>query len=312
MTGGGPDPLEDLLGLEASEARAALEAMGLRVRQVEADPSPPRPEAAGERRAVRIRRTGEGECELMTAQRAQPSPSAARGPVHVAIIMDGNGRWARQHGLPRALGHRAGVRALRPVVRACPDLGIKVLTVYGFSTENWSRPPMEVTALMHLLVEFLRREVEELHRQGVRLMTIGDRSALPEEAREELGRAIERTAGNERLTLCLALSYGGRDEMVRAIRRLARRVRAGELEPEAIGEAEVTQALDTAGLPDPDLIIRCSGEQRISNFLLWQCAYAEFWAPDVYWPDFTPEHLRRAVETFAQRERRFGGLRTDG
>ena len=232
-----------------------------------------------------------------------------RLPRHVAIIMDGNGRWARQRGLPRLAGHRAGVESLREIVRACADWGIGILTVYAFSTENWKRPHEEVEGLMNLLVEYLRRELAELQQEGVQIRAIGRLEELPQRAREELAQAIKKTAGNKRLILNLALNYGGRRELVDACRQIAARVARGELEPEAIDEGVINDALYTAGLPDPDLLIRPSGELRVSNFLLWQLAYTEFWITNTYWPDFRREDLRQALLDYQKRERRFGGLK---
>ncbi|OIQ58900.1 ditrans,polycis-undecaprenyl-diphosphate synthase [Moorella thermoacetica] len=232
-----------------------------------------------------------------------------RLPRHLAIIMDGNGRWARSRGLPRLAGHRAGVESLRDIVRACVDWGIGILTVYAFSTENWKRPHEEVEGLMNLLVEYLRRELAELQREGVQVRAIGRLESLPQQAREELERARKETAANTRLILNLALNYGGRSELVDACRRIATLVARGELEPQEIDEEVINNSLYTAGLPDPDLLIRPSGELRVSNFLLWQLAYTEFWVTDIYWPDFRREDLRRALLDYQQRERRFGGLK---
>ncbi|WP_406678690.1 isoprenyl transferase [Moorella sp. ACPs] len=230
-------------------------------------------------------------------------------PRHVAIIMDGNGRWARKRGLPRVAGHRAGVESLRDIVRACVDWGIAILTVYAFSTENWKRPREEVEALMNLLVEYMRRELPELKKEGVQVRAIGRLEALPLAARQELARARRETAGNSRLILNLALNYGGRAELVDACRHIARQVLAGKLRPEDIDEDALKGALYTGDLPDPDLLIRPSGEMRLSNFLLWQLAYTELWFADVYWPDFRRENLRQALLAYQQRERRFGGLK---
>jgi undecaprenyl diphosphate synthase len=227
---------------------------------------------------------------------------------HLAIIMDGNGRWATRRGLPRAAGHRAGIEALRRVVRACPDLGIEVLTVYAFSTENWRRPAAEVDALMQLLVEFLGSETAELKSQGVRIATIGEVTALPRPSQEALRRSLQETASERRLILNLALNYGGRHEIVRAARKLAERVQARQLDPGAITEEVFASALDTAGLPEPDLLIRASGEHRLSNFLLWQLAYTEMWVTPTLWPDFDVNHLTEALEAYRHRDRRYGGL----
>jgi undecaprenyl diphosphate synthase len=224
--------------------------------------------------------------------------------------MDGNGRWARQRGLPRMAGHRAGVESLRDIVRACSEWGIGILTVYAFSTENWKRPQEEVAALMNLLVEYMRRELRELQQEGVQVRAIGRLEGLPGEAQAELRRARQETAANNRLILNLALNYGGRAELVDACRKIACQVASGALRPEAIDEAVLNAALYTAGLPDPELLIRPSGEMRLSNFLLWQLAYTELWVTDVYWPDFRREHLRQALLAYQRRDRRFGGVKT--
>lgn len=236
------------------------------------------------------------------------NPGSVARVRHVAIIMDGNGRWAKLRALPRAAGHRAGIEALRRVVKAAPTLGIEVLTVYAFSTENWRRPHEEVSALMSLLVEFLGQETPELKAEGVSIRAIGDVSGLPEAARVALHRSIADTADQHRLILNLALNYGGRSEIVRAARKLAEMVQKGALSPTAIDESGFASALDTAGLPDPDLLIRASGEERLSNFLLWQSAYTELWITPTLWPDFDRSDLEAALEAFAGRRRRYGGL----
>ncbi|WP_217267391.1 isoprenyl transferase [Thermanaeromonas sp. C210] len=240
-------------------------------------------------------------------QKAEPLPE--RLPRHVAIIMDGNGRWALRRGLPRAAGHRAGVEALREVVKACLEWGIQILTVYAFSTENWKRPRSEVEALMNLLVEYLEREVRELHEQGVQIRAIGRLHELPPEARQKLQQAMQTTAGNGRLVLNLALNYGGRAELVDACAALVKDVEAGKLRAEEVREDTLERYLYTAGLPDPDLLIRAAGEMRLSNFLLWQAAYTELWVTSTLWPDFRREDLLAALEDYARRERRFGGLK---
>ncbi|MET3790254.1 isoprenyl transferase [Aquamicrobium terrae] len=232
-------------------------------------------------------------------------------PAHVAIIMDGNGRWAKARGLPRVAGHRAGVEALRNVVRAAPDLGINVLTVYAFSSENWSRPKSEVSDLMGLLKLFIRRDLAELHRHGVRVRVIGDRESLQPDIRGLLEEAETLTVDNGGLTLVIAFNYGSRDEIVRAARKLAEAALRGEILPHHIEAENVAGALDTAGIPDPDLVIRTSGELRLSNFLLWQAAYSELVFVPCYWPDFSREHLADALRDFAGRERRFGGLSSE-
>lgn len=233
-----------------------------------------------------------------------PTPG---GPRHVAIIMDGNGRWAKARRLPRLAGHRAGVEAVRRVVKAAPELGIDTLTLYAFSSENWRRPPEEVSDLMGLLLQHIRSELEELDEAGVRLGFIGEWRALRPDIVTELERARFRTAGNRRLNLVVALNYGAQDELVRAVRRLAAEAAAGARDPAAISAADIEAALDTAAFAPVDLIIRSSGEVRLSNFLLWQAAYAELWFTPVLWPDFDAAVLRQATEAFARRERRFGG-----
>lgn len=230
-------------------------------------------------------------------------------PRHVAIIMDGNGRWARQRGLYRVLGHRAGVKALKPIVKEAVRLGIEVLTVYAFSTENWQRPQSEVDALMGLLVEFLRRETRELQAEGVELRTIGNIDQLPAPARRALEEAQAQTQGAGRMILNLALNYGGRDEVVRAVNRwLGQQRSVGDGSPGVLTPENLADYLDTAGLPDPDLLIRSSGELRLSNFLLWQLAYAEIYVTETLWPDFSPDELRRAIDVYQRRHRRFGGI----
>jgi len=227
-------------------------------------------------------------------------------PRHIAIIMDGNGRGAKQHAMGRIAGHKKGAEAVRATVRACREIGIPVLTLYAFSTENWLRPAREVKALMRLLEEYLRLEIQEMMDNGIRLTTIGDREALKEPIRSVLRETIARTARNGEMTLNLALSYGGRDEIVGAVRSLVKDVQKGVLAEPDITQDSFSRYLDTVGLPDPDLLIRTSGEYRISNFLLWQCAYAEFYFTDVLWPDFNREELFRAIAEYQRRERRFG------
>ncbi len=223
-------------------------------------------------------------------------------PRHVAIIMDGNGRWAKARHLPRVAGHRAGVEAVRRVVEAAPDLGIEVLTLYAFSSENWKRPADEVGDLMGLLRHYIRSEIDELHRNGIRLIFIGNYKALKPDLVTLLETSAERTRDNSRMTLAIALNYGGQDEIVRAARACA-----AELPADQIDAAALEARLDTAGLPAPDLVVRTSGEQRLSNFLLWQAAYAEFVVTDRLWPDFDRAALTETVAEFSQRERRFGG-----
>jgi len=230
----------------------------------------------------------------------------AKIPVHVAIIMDGNGRWARSRGLPRLAGHRAGVENLRRIIQACVEFGIGYLTVYAFSTENWTRPPDEVQGLMRIFEDVLDRELQELYDQGVQLRHIGRLEKLSPSFKEKVLRAIERTRDNSRLVLNIAFNYGGRDEIVYAIQQIL----AEGVKPEEVDEEMVCSHLFTAGTPDPDLIIRTSGEVRGSNFLLWQGSYAEWYFPAVYWPDFDKEQLRLALEEFNRRDRRYGKVRT--
>lgn len=227
-------------------------------------------------------------------------------PAHVAIIMDGNGRWAKARGLPRTAGHKRGAEAVRRTVECARELGISYLTLYAFSSENWKRPQGEVTDLMGLLRLYLRNEVKTLHKNGIRLKIIGDRSRLGPDIVSLIEESEEKTAANAAMTLVLALSYGGRQEIVEAARRLAADVAEGRLSPAEVDEAALSGRLFTAGMPDPDLIIRTSGEQRISNFLLWQCAYAELAFLDVLWPDFGRDDLIAAIRDFHGRERRFG------
>ncbi|KPL18259.1 MAG: UDP pyrophosphate synthase [candidate division Zixibacteria bacterium SM23_81] len=228
-------------------------------------------------------------------------------PRHIAIIMDGNGRWAMQRGLPRIAGHREGINSVREVVRAAGELGIDVMTLYVFSAENWRRPKREIGALMKLLGETTRREIEDLMKNQVRLAVIGRLEELAPAARRVLTKAVARTERNTGLLLNLAINYGGRDELLDAIRVLAKEVQAGQMSPEAIDEDLFGKYLYTGGLPDPDLLIRTSGEMRVSNFLLWQIAYTEIYVTDVLWPDFRREHLYRAILDYQNRERRFGG-----
>jgi undecaprenyl diphosphate synthase len=227
-------------------------------------------------------------------------------PAHVAIIMDGNGRWAEERGLSRLQGHKQGAVTVREITTACRERGVKFLTLYSFSTENWSRPPDEVDGLMDLLREYLRDELPTLKKNGVRLATIGDIDRLPLIVRTGLELTKQTTANETGMQLTLALSYGSRDEIVDAVRSIARDVRAGRIDVGQVDQALVASRLQTAGLPDPDLVIRTSGEQRISNFLLWQLAYAELWFTDVAWPDFARSHLDAAFLAYGKRQRRFG------
>ena len=235
-------------------------------------------------------------------------PDSSPGPQHVAIIMDGNGRWAKARGLPRVAGHRRGADAVRRVIRGAGELGIPVLTLFAFSTENWARPADEVSDLMGLLRHYLRHELEELGRNGARLRVIGDRRRLAADIVKDIADAEQRTRTNTRIDVNICINYGSRDEIVQATRSLARKVAAGEIAPEKIDENLFERELLTAGVPDPDLLIRTSGEQRISNFLLWQCAYAELVFVDTLWPDFGKEHLEQAIAEFRRRERRYGGV----
>jgi undecaprenyl diphosphate synthase len=227
-----------------------------------------------------------------------------RIPRHVAMIMDGNGRWALARGLPRLAGHKAGTENLRRVIRSTVDFGIKYLTIYAFSTENWGRPPEEVRGLMNILEDVIDRELDELNREGVQLRHIGRLERLAPALQEKVLEAVDMTKTNERLILNIAFNYGGRDEIVQAIQRMMR----DGAKPEEVSDELVNQYLYTAGVPDPDLIIRTSGELRVSNFLIWQAAYSEWYITPTYWPDFDKDEYRRAIETYAQRDRRYGGV----
>jgi undecaprenyl diphosphate synthase len=227
-------------------------------------------------------------------------------PRHVAVIMDGNGRWATRRGLPRVAGHGEGVKSVRAVVRTAGELGIEFLTLYAFSSENWNRPHQEVSTLMTLLERSIERELPELMERNVRFRVIGRPDGVPARVGERINRLIETTSGNTGLTLVMAFNYGGRDEMVDAVRALAREVQSGRLRPEEIDEVRVSRALYTDGIPDPDLLIRTSGELRLSNFLLWQVAYTELWMTPTLWPDFGAREFCLAVADFQQRDRRFG------
>ena len=245
--------------------------------------------------------------------REVPSPHGAEGaagaaPNHVAIIMDGNGRWAKERGLPRLEGHRAGARAIRDTITSCVDLGVKYLTIYTFSQENWRRPEAEVEGLMALFEATLKREVPELHSEGVRIRVIGRIRDLPASTQRAFRAAEDKTKDNDRLVLGVALNYGGRGEIVDAARDLAERVARGELQPKEIDDDMFSASLYTHGIPDPELVIRTGGDLRVSNFLLWQIAYAELWVTPALWPDFVRGHLVEAIEDFRRRERRFGGL----
>jgi len=229
-----------------------------------------------------------------------------RIPRHIAVIMDGNGRWAKQRSLNRIEGHRKGAQSVREIVRACREIGVRYLTLFAFSVENWQRPREEVTALMVLLREYLLSELEEMLENGISLRSIGNVEVLPPLIRETLAEIEDKTKGNDRMTLTLALSYGGRDEIVTAAREIVRRSLAGTLKEEEITKETFSRFLFTAAMPDPDILIRTSGEYRISNFLLWQMAYTELYFTDVLWPDFSREHLLRAIADYQNRERRFG------
>ena len=230
-------------------------------------------------------------------------------PKHVAIIMDGNGRWAKQRNLPRTMGHKAGVETIRRIIKEGDRLGIKYMTLYAFSTENWKRPKEEVGALMKLLVQYLKQEIDELDRNGVVINVLGDISKLPEECIREIERARERTKNNNGIVMNVALNYGGRDEIIRAIKAIANDYKDEKIDINNIDDILVNNYLYTARMPDPDIIIRPSGEQRLSNFLLWQCAYSEFWYSDINWPDFKENDLQRAIYDYQNRDRRFGGIK---
>jgi len=242
-----------------------------------------------------------------TAAHLSPEAKASL-PRHVAVIMDGNGRWARQRNLPRIEGHRAGADAARTIIRTAGELGIKYLTLYAFSVENWNRPKDEVDALMKYLVHYLKTETPELNKSNVRLQVIGQIYRLPEAVQEHLRKSIATLSRNNGLTLIMALSYGGRTEIVDAVRSIASRVKAGEMDPADITEQVFAQSLYTRNLPDPDLLIRTSGEMRVSNFLLWQISYAELVVTQTLWPDFRKPQFYEALEEYARRHRRFGGL----
>ena len=230
-------------------------------------------------------------------------------PAHIAIIMDGNGRWAKKRGLPRTLGHRAGVEVLRGIVKAATRIGVQVLTVYAFSTENWKRPAAEVDLLMQLFSEYLDNEIDELDNNGVQIRFIGTTDELAETLQKKMAEAEQRTAGNSGLIFNIAVNYGGRAEVIQAVRDIAKQVLDKKMVIEEITEKSIKTHLYTCDLPDPDLVIRTSGDLRLSNFLLWQSAYAELWFTDVNWPDFRDEHLIQAIANYQMRERRFGGLK---
>jgi undecaprenyl diphosphate synthase len=233
-------------------------------------------------------------------------------PRHIAVIMDGNGRWAQRQGLPRVEGHRHGVASVRRTVEESVRLGIQQLTLYCLSSENWKRPQPELDFLMHLLEQYMIEERAGVVRQNIRVDIIGRREGIPEDALHEMQKTVDLTRQNTGLRLCLAINYGGRAELVDAVRAIARQVAEGRLRPEAITEATISAHLYTAGMSDPDLMIRTANEMRISNFLLWQISYAELWVTDACWPEFGEEHLRQAIRSYASRDRRFGGLKQGG
>ena len=245
---------------------------------------------------------------MLTSDQMASDARPEETPRHIAIIMDGNGRWAAKRHLPRKVGHRQGVEAVRVIVRAAGEMGVEYLTLYGFSSENWKRPAEEVSDLMGLLRLFIRRDLAELHQNGVQVRIIGERNHLERDIVTLIEEAEALTRNNGRLKLIIAFNYGGQNEITSAVRRIAREVKAGTLDPEAITPETVAAHLDTAGVPNPDLVIRTSGEKRLSNFLIWQSAYAELVFTDVYWPDFTPERLKEAVAEYHLRERRFGAV----
>ncbi len=229
-------------------------------------------------------------------------------PQHVAIIMDGNGRWAKKNLKPRIFGHRNGVKSVRTVTEAATNLGVKYLTLYAFSTENWSRPVSEVTALMHLLVETVKKEINDLNKNGVKLTAIGDLKKLPPKTYDALRDGIEKTKDNKNITLNLALNYSAKWELREAVKKISGLVSSGELSQEEVTDELISQHLTTHNMPDPELLIRTSGEHRVSNFLLWQIAYSEFYFTDVFWPDFGEEEFHKAILAYQQRERRFGKI----
>lgn len=247
------------------------------------------------------------EPSTTSAAEALGVPLEAR-PRHIAIIMDGNGRWAQRQGLPRIEGHRRGVASVRRTTEECARLDIEQLTLYCLSSENWKRPQRELEFLMHLLEQYMIEERSTIMEQNIRVSTIGRRDDIPEAVRREMQKTVDMSAANTGLRLCLAINYGSRLELVDAIRRIASEVAAGRLDPSEVNEATVAQRLYTAGMPDPDLLIRTAGEMRVSNFLLWQISYAEIWVTEHCWPEFREGDLHQAIRDFAARDRRFGGL----
>ncbi len=245
---------------------------------------------------------------MTLSRRSEAAMPASRMPRHVAIIMDGNGRWAARRKLPRLAGHRKGATSVEETIRAAAELGIEFLTLYAFSVENWSRPASEIKGLMGLLVRVLKQYQKTLGKEGIRVVPIGRLSDLPPEVARQLDETVKATADNKRLTVLLALSYGGRVEITEACRSIAQKAVAGKIKPQEIDEALISNHLYTAGYPDPDLLIRTSGEMRLSNFLLWQASYTELFVTPVLWPDFRKKHLVEAVNEFNRRQRRFGGV----
>ncbi len=239
---------------------------------------------------------------------AELNVDAERRPRHIAVIMDGNGRWAQRQDLPRIEGHRQGVASVRRTVEECSRLDIEQLTLYCLSSENWKRPQTELDFLMHLLEQYMIEERSTIMDQDIRVRIIGRRDGIPDRVLREMDKTIELSAANQGTLLCLAINYGGRAEMIDAVRRIAREVRQGSLEPDAISESLLADYLDTAGMPDPDLLVRTAGEMRISNFLLWQISYSELWVTDKCWPEFFVGDLHQAIRDYAARDRRFGGL----
>jgi undecaprenyl diphosphate synthase len=227
-----------------------------------------------------------------------------RVPRHIAIIMDGNGRWAKQRGLPRVAGHRAGTENLHRIIRECAEQGVRNLTLYAFSSENWNRPSAEVNGLMMLLSEYINRETENLHREGAQIRHLGRMQGINEQLQRKIHDAVALTRNNTRITVAVAFNYGGRADVVDAVREIMQK----GFSADQITEDLISEHLSTSGMPDPDLIIRTAGEWRLSNFLIWQAAYSEYWATQIYWPEFGPEHLRQAILDYGRRERRFGGL----
>ena len=245
----------------------------------------------------------------MRDQLPPPADTQQSHRLHVAVIMDGNGRWATQRGWPRLVGHRKGAERVRELVEACPSIGIRYLTLYAFSTENWKRSTEEVIGLMSLFARYIRREADRMRRDGVRMRFIGDRSRLEPKLRKLIDWIEVETSVNDRLHLTIALNYGGRDELLRAVTRIAQDAAAGVLEASSLNEQSLAARLDTQMLPDPDLVVRTSGETRVSNFLLWQAAYAEYVFTPILWPDFTPQTMVEILHDFAARDRRFGGVK---